>query len=591
MNLMKYLLFFMLLYPFVLQAQNAPCSEYAAILKKLENTYQNGKGNLDECLDLVESLRACDPNKSELAGTWTKKIFAAIKKQKQDALDATRKAEMSAAAAKKARIRADSIADAAQRAAQRAYANDIAYKSQIALKDGDRTTAYRLAEFAHRYVDNDNLNVTHALVEALYYNDVPDTTHRLPWTANFQGHTSYVSSVAFSPDGSRLATGSSDKTAKIWDLATGKAALTLEGHTSSVSSVAFSPDGSRLATGSLDSTAKIWDLATGKAALTLEGHTSSVSSVAFSPDGSRLATGSDDYTTKIWDLATGKASLTLEGHTSYVYSVAFSPDGSRLATGSDDKTAKIWDLATGKASLTLEGHTSSVLSVAFSPDGSRLATGSYDKTAKIWDLATGKASLTLEGHTSYVLSVAFSPDGSRLATGASDNTAKIWDLATGKASLTLEGHTYSVRSVAFSPDGSRLATGSYDNTAKIWEVTSTSSLAKLAKTGVTWRTPDSTTHLLLLASLTLPQLTAYNLESLLDQHPDNEEKLIASGETWQIAAFADLYAEKIAKSLPRRADYERAQRLYAACLRSGVEEEYFKEKVEELERVWKERGE
>ena len=218
--------------------------------------------------------------------------------------------------------------------------------------------------------------------------------------------------------------------------------------------------------------------------------------------------------------------------------------------------------------------------------------GSDDKTAKIWDLATGKAVLTLEGHTDYVRSVAFSPDGSRLATGSSDKTAKIWDLNTGKAALTLEGHTSSVKSVAFSPDGTRLATGSDDETAKIWEITSNSSLKALGSMRVNCAVPNAGGNFQLpIAHLIASQLSAYGLDNLLDQHPDNEQKLIATNETWQIAAFANLYAEKIAKSLPKRADYERAQRLYAACLRSGVEEEYFRGKVAELERVWKERGE
>ncbi|HND87887.1 MAG TPA: hypothetical protein PK971_06160, partial [Saprospiraceae bacterium] len=124
-----------------LGAQNAPCSEYADMLKRLEATYQNGRGNLEECLDLVESLRACDPTKSELAGQWTKRIFEAIKRQKQEALEATQKAAANEVLAKNERDRAlrlqkqaDSTATAAQRAARRAYANDLAYKSRIALQ-------------------------------------------------------------------------------------------------------------------------------------------------------------------------------------------------------------------------------------------------------------------------------------------------------------------------------------------------------------------------------------------------------------------------------------------------------------------------
>jgi len=244
--------------------------------------------------------------------------------------------------------------DNAEKQKLTAYANDLAYKSQIALRDGDRTTAFRLAEFAHRYVDDDNLQVTSALCYALYYNDNPDQLP-LPWASNLQGHTSQVNSVAFSPDGKRLATGAADHTVKIWDFATGKDVLTLQGHTSQVTSVAFSPDGKRLATGAWDTAAKIWDLATGKELLTLQGHNGLIESIAFSPDGKRLAAGANN-TAKIWDLATGEGLLTLQGHTSQVNSVAFSPDGKRLATGSLDATAKVWDLATGKELLTLKGH-------------------------------------------------------------------------------------------------------------------------------------------------------------------------------------------------------------------------------------------
>ena len=155
--------------------------------------------------------------------------------------------------------------------------------------------------------------------------------------------------MSWSPDGTRLATGSNDGTAKVWDAAGGRELLTLKGHTGSVRSVSWSPDGTRLATGSEDGTAKVWDAAGGRELLTLKGHTSAVLSVSWSPDGTRLATGSADGTAKVWDAAGGRELLTLKGHTGLVWSVSWSPDGTRLATGSDDGTAKVWDAAGAEA--------------------------------------------------------------------------------------------------------------------------------------------------------------------------------------------------------------------------------------------------
>jgi serine/threonine protein kinase len=161
---------------------------------------------------------------------------------------------------------------------------------------------------------------------------------------------------------------------------------TLTGYTKAVNSVAFSPDGKTLATGSSDSTARLWDVATGRTTATLTGNINSgVSSVAFSPDGKTLATGSDDSTVLLWDVATGRTTTTLT-HTHWVTSVAFSPDGKTLATGSYDKTARLWDVAAGRTTATLTGHTGSVFSVAFSPDGKTLATGSSDDTARLWKI-------------------------------------------------------------------------------------------------------------------------------------------------------------------------------------------------------------
>jgi hypothetical protein len=158
-------------------------------------------------------------------------------------------------------------------------------------------------------------------------------THRCVWSAG--KHDRLVSSVAFHPDGGRIASGSEDKMVRVWDARTGKELLTLTGHGDPVRGVAFSPDGGRIASGSDDKTVKVWDTGTGQEALTLMGHAGGITSVAFSPDGMRLASGSLDKTVKVWDARTGKELLTLTGHAGGVTSVAFSPDGGRIASGSE----------------------------------------------------------------------------------------------------------------------------------------------------------------------------------------------------------------------------------------------------------------
>jgi WD40 repeat protein len=241
---------------------------------------------------------------------------------------------------------------------------------------------------------------TGSLVRQLFQHEEPEAISIRPalsdeWSACLQtleGHSSYVSSVTFSPDSTRLASASYDRTVKIWDASSGACLQTLEDHSDWVSSVAFSPDSTRLASASHDRTVKIWDASSGTCVHTLKDHSNVVTSVAFSHDSTRLASASYDRTVKIWDASSGACVHTLKGHSDWVSSVAFSHDSTRLASASYDSTVKIWDASSGACVQTLNvGRCLHDLS--FAPDGSRLYTeiGSFEiqslETSSITDLA------------------------------------------------------------------------------------------------------------------------------------------------------------------------------------------------------------
>ena len=285
---------------------------------------------------------------------------------------------------------------------------------------------------------------------------------------NLIGHSGYVYSVAYSPDGTKIISGSMDGTIKIWNANTGQCLKTLKGHSEYIYSVAFSPDGRRIVSGSNDKTIKIWDANTGQCLKTLKGHKNFVLSVAYSPDGTKIVSGSRDNTIKIWNANTGQCLKTLKGHSSWVNSVAYSPDGTRIVSGSVDDNVNIWDANTRKCLKTLKGTSNWANSVVYSQDGTKIISGSGDSNVNIWDANTGECLKTLEGHSEYVYSLAYSPDSTKIISGSYDNTIKIWDANTGECLKTLEEHSADVFSVAFSLDGSRIVSGSADGTVRIW---------------------------------------------------------------------------------------------------------------------------
>jgi len=282
-----------------------------------------------------------------------------------------------------------------------------------------------------------------------------------------------VSAVAWSPDGKYLADtrGAAVEVRGVFaDFVEASPVETYPGDSSTTDWLAWSPNGTRIASAYNDGTASVWEALTGKTIATFRGHMARVSELSWSPDGLRVVSASDDGTVHIWDATDGTNLLTYTQHTDKVWTVAWSPDGKWIASAGADKIARVWDPTTGKTRLVYPGHSGAIGHLSWSPDSTRIASASEDGTVQVWDATTGATLATYSALRSNANAVAWSPDGMYIASSSLDGTVTVWKAATAQeVYIYYNDHSGQIGDVSWSPDSKRIASCSNDGTLQIWD--------------------------------------------------------------------------------------------------------------------------